>query len=122
MAQAPRIAGTCYCKVDSEQLEVSSDGIEVPMTTINRTPVMSTTGVSGYKEEQRVPYLKAKFNIPAGFPREKLDTMTDGTITAELANGQVYTLSGAFVVGEPSYNSGDGTAEYEFNGVKGLWQ
>ena len=121
MAQAPRVAGTAYIKVDGEQLELSGK-FECPMTTKNRSPVMSTTGVAGYKEEHRAPFVKATVVIPPGFPREKLDESTDMTITAELANGQVYTLSGAFVVGEPSYSSDEGTAEYEFNGVKGLWQ
>ena len=116
-----RIAGTCYFKVDGEQLELSSK-VEAPLTTKKRETLVSTTGVAGYKEEHRVPYLKATFFIPSGFPRAKLDESDDMSITTELANGTVYTLSGAYVVGEPSYDSEAGTAEYEFNGTKGIWQ
>lgn len=121
MAKAPRIAGTCYFKVDGEQLELSGK-VEVPLTSTTRTALPSHTGVAGYKEETRTPYIKATLFIPPGFPREKLDTTDDMTITTELANGDVYTLSGAFVVGDPSYDSEAGTAEYEFNGLKGTWQ
>lgn len=118
---AKRIAGTCFFKVDGEQLELSGKA-EAPMTTKKRETLVSTTGVAGYKEEHRTPYLKATFFIPTGFPRAKLDDSDNMSITTEFANGEVYTLSGAFVVGEPSYDSEAGTAEYEFNGTNGIWQ
>jgi len=116
-----RLAGTCYFKVDGEQLEASGK-IEAPLTSVNRSTLMSTTGVAGYKEEQRTPYMKATLFVGSTFPREKLEETDDMSITTEFANGSVYTLSGAYVVGEPSYDSEAGTAEYEFNGIKGIWQ
>ncbi|MCK9389764.1 MAG: phage tail tube protein [Sulfuritalea sp.] len=120
MAKAPRLAGTCYFKVDGEQLELSGK-VEVPLTSKTRTALPSHTGVAGFKEEHRTPYIKATLFIPENFPRKKLDEMEEGSVTVELANGMVHTLSGAFVVGEPSYDSEAGTAEYEFNGLKGVW-
>lgn len=120
MAKAPRLAGTCYFKVDSEQLELSGK-VEVPLTSKTRTALPSHTGVAGFKEEHRTPYIKATLFIPENFPRKTLDNMEEGSVTVELANGTVYTLSGAFVVGEPSYDSEAGTAEYEFNGLQGVW-
>lgn len=116
-----RIAGTCYFKVDGEQLELSGKA-EAPLTTKKRETLVSTTGVAGYKEEHRVDFIKGTFFIPPGFPRAKLDESDNMSITVEFANGEVYTLSGAYVVGEPSYDSEAGTAEYEFNGTKGIWQ
>lgn len=118
---AKRIAGTCYFKVNGEQLELSG-AAEAPMSTKKREMLTSATGVAGYKEEHRAPFIKGKFFIPPGFPRATLDEADNMTITAEFANGTVYTLAGAVVVGEPSYNSEDGTAEYEFNGTHGVWQ
>ena len=44
------------------------------------------------------------------------------TITAELANGKVYTLSGAWLEGETSAKGDDGTVDLEFAGLKGIWQ
>jgi molecular chaperone DnaJ len=36
------------------------------------------------------------------------------TVTSEFPNGKVYTLSGAYQVGEPSAKGDDGTIELEF--------
>ena len=116
-----KLAGTCYFKVDGEQHEVSGK-VEAPLTSTNRSTLMSTSGVAGYKEEQRTPFIKATLFIGSSFPREKLEETDDMSITVEFANGTVYTLSSAYVVGEPSYDSDAGTAEYEFNGIRGIWQ
>lgn len=44
------------------------------------------------------------------------------TITVEFANQSVYTLSGAYVVGEANYSSDEGKIALEFNGTEGDWQ
>ncbi|MNP85429.1 Phage tail tube protein [compost metagenome] len=47
---------------------------------------------------------------------------TDSTVTAEFGNGDVYVLSGGYVVGEPSAKGDEGTIDFEWNGIKGVWQ
>lgn len=122
MASAPKVAGTCYVKVDGSQLEIKGDnGIEVPMQSKQREVVMGQSGVAGLKETARTPYVKGVFIVGPDFPREKLDESVDMTVTVEFINGSVYTLSGAFVVGEVAYKSDSGELEVEFNGIKGIW-
>ena len=122
MASAPKVAGTCYVKADGAQLELKGDnGIEVPMFSVTREAVMGQSGVAGLKETARVPYVKGTFIVGPDFPREKLDESTDITVTVEFINDTVYTLSGAFVVGEAAYKSDSGELEIEFNGIKGIW-
>ena len=41
------------------------------------------------------------------------------TVTAELANGKTYVLSGAYLVEEPEYAADDGTVSLRFEGSKG---
>lgn len=118
---AKRVAGICFIKVDGEQLEVSG-GIEVPIVDVKRETVMGLAGPAGYKETALEPYVKVSAIFMPGFPLETLRTNTDMTVTAELANGKVYTLSGAFVKGEPSIKGEDGTVDLEFGGSKGIWQ
>jgi hypothetical protein len=48
--------------------------------------------------------------------------MTNGTVTAELAGGKVYTLTGAYLEGETTTNGEDGETELEFSGVSGIWR
>ena len=116
-----RVAGICYIKVDGEQLEVSG-GIEVPLVDVKRETVMGLAGPAGYKEEALEPTIKLSAIFMPSFPIATLQSNTELTITAELANGKVYTLSGAFLKGEPMVKGEDGTVELEFGGRKGQWQ
>lgn len=116
-----RIAGICYIKVDGQQLEVAG-GVECPLMDVKREAVMGSAGVSGYKETALKPYIKVSANVRSDFPLETLRTNTELTVTAELANGKVYTLSSAWVEGEPSIKAEEGTIELEFAGMKGIWQ
>lgn len=118
---AKRVAGICYVKVNGEQLEVSG-GIEVPLTELKREAVMGLAGPAGYKETASEPFVKVSAIFVPGFPIDTLRTNTDMTITAELANGKVYTLSGAFLKGDANAKGEDGTVELEFSGSKGQWQ
>lgn len=116
-----RVAGIAYIKVDGAQLEVSG-GIEVPVSDNIRETVKGLTGTAGYKETHRTPFVKLTAIFRDDFPMEKVSTGTDMTVTAEMPNGKTYTLSGAFMVGEPSAKADDGTIELEFEGSKGIWQ
>jgi hypothetical protein len=118
---AKRVAGICYVKVNSEQLEVSG-GIEIPISDLKREVVMALAGPAGMKETAREPFIKLSAIFMPDFPLDTLQTNTEMTITAELSNGKVYTLSGAFMKGEPSAKGEDGTVELEFGGLKGQWQ
>lgn len=118
---AQRVAGICYIKVDGEQLEVSG-GVEVPIVDVKRESVMGLAGPAGLKETALEPYVKLSAIFMPEFPLETLQTNTEMTITAELANGRVYTLSGAYLKGEPAAKGEDGTVELEFGGKRGQWQ
>ncbi|EIM1708951.1 phage tail tube protein [Aeromonas hydrophila] len=116
-----RIAGTCYFKVDGEQLSVTG-GMEIPLNTNVKESIVGLDGGVDYKETHRSPYIKASFKIPKGFPLKKITTSDDMTITAELANGQVYVLKSAWLEGEANHNPEDGTADMQFNGKEGFHQ
>lgn len=118
---AQRVAGICYIKMDGQQLEVSG-GIEAPVVDVKRETVMGLAGPAGLKETALEPSVKVTAIFMPDFPLQTLQTNTDMTITAEFANGKVYTLSGAFLKGEPTAKGEDGTVELEFGGKKGMWQ
>lgn len=116
-----KVAGTCYIKADGEQFEVSG-GVEVPLMDVKRETVMGSNGPAGYKETALRPYVKATVIVGPDFPLARIQSATDMTVTAELANGMVYTLSDAFVEGEPGLKNDDGTSDLEFSGKKGIFQ
>lgn len=117
----PRVAGICYIKVDGEQLEVSG-GVEAPLSEFMRETVMGSNGPAGYSEKAQRPYVKVSAILVPGFPRDKVVNGTNMTVTAEFPNGSVYTLSGAYLEGEPAAKADDGVTELEFGGKKGQWQ
>lgn len=115
---AKRIAGTCYFKVNGEQLELSGN-LEFPLNQVTRESKMSTLGVAGFGETVIAPYISGDFLVPANFPVETLANNTALTITAECANGMVYTLSEAYLVGDVAFKPVDGTVSLKFEGTNG---
>ncbi|PQA78686.1 phage tail tube protein [Rhodoferax sp. TS-BS-61-7] len=116
-----RLAGVCYIKVDGEQIEVSG-GLEAPLSKTKKEAVQSAARTVGFKETPIAPYVKVTGILVPGFPKAKLESGTDMTVTAEFANGDVYTLSGAWFGGESAHKGDDGTAELEFGGTDGEWK
>lgn len=116
-----RTAGTCYIKIDGQQLEIKG-GMEAPIKSFKREAVNSTQRTVGFKETVVGPYVKVTAIVTADFPIDKLDTATDMTITAEFANGKVYVLSEAWLANEAPVKGDEGESELEFNGTSGVWQ
>ncbi|MHC0027049.1 phage tail tube protein [Enterobacter vonholyi] len=116
-----KIAGTTYFKIDGQQLSITG-GIEVPMNTRVRDDVIGLAGDVDYKETHRAPYTKVTAKVPNNFPVNKITTSDNMTITSELANGQVYVLSNAWLHGEANHNPEEGTVDLEFHGEEGFYQ
>lgn len=114
------ISGICYVKVDGEQLSLNGS-LSCSMTETVREAVMGSLGVAGYSETPVAPTISGTFNVTDDFPLDTILNNTNMTVTAECANGMVFTLSGAFVSGEISYSPSDGTVQLTFTGEKGNW-
>jgi len=116
-----RIAGTMYVKIDGSQIELSG-GFECPANAVKRETVMGTNGPAGYKETAIRPYVKGSFIFNADFPLATLQSNTAMSVTVELANGAVYTLSDAWLEGDSVVKGDDGTIDIELSGMRGIWQ
>lgn len=117
-----RVAGICYIKVDGSQLEVKG-GIEVPIASTAKEVVMGLNGVAGYKETVQRQYIKLEAIFTKDFPFSLIANGNNMTVTAELANGRVYTIANAWLEGnDTSVNAEDGTISLEFSGPVGIWQ
>ena len=88
---------------------------------ITRETVMADAGPAGYSEKAVAPYVKLSAVVGANFPLQKLRTATNMTVTVELANGMVYTLSDAYVQGEPEIKGSEGMIDLEFGGLRGVF-
>ena len=112
-----KVAGTCYINVDGTQLVVNG-AVTVPLTDVIR----ETIKPGYYSENDRTPYVALDAIIDQDFPIDQIKNGTDMTVTAELANGKTYVLSGAYLVEEPEYSADDGTASLRFEGSVGRFE
>lgn len=112
-----KVAGTVYVKVDGGQLTVTG-GAECPLMDVKR----ETVAPGCFKEEDLAPYVKLTAVDDPDLDIARIAAATDSTLVVELKNGRVYTLAGAYLVGEPASKSDDGTIEFEWNGTKGSWK
>lgn len=112
-----KVAGTCYIKVDGEQLVITG-GVEVPLSKVKRETV-----VPGYfKEEDRAPFTKVDAVMTPDFPITKLVNGTNMTVTTEFKTGRSYVLSGGYLVDEVNVTGDDGKVSLNFDGIAGDWQ
>ena len=112
-----RVAGTCFFKVNGQQLETTVEGdLDVTLLKVKR----ETIKPGFYKETAQTPRISGTFIFPKKFPTDVLER-DDLVITVELANGDVATLQDAYVVDETVVKNADGTVEMAFEGLNVLW-
>ena len=112
---AERIAGTCFFKVDGTQVQVAGD-ITVDPLLAERTGQVGLSGIAGFKEMPRVPSIEVEFFVTRGTNWEQLVGTVDGTTTAELANGQVWSLRNSWLSGAPTLNADESKTTFKFEG------
>lgn len=116
-----RIAGTCYIKVDGAQYTLAGS-LTVSIDSVTREGLAGLSGVAGYKESPRVPYIEGEFYATEDVSIPALQAITDATVTAELANGKTYVLRNAWRAGALELNAAEGTFTLRFEGMAGIEQ
>ncbi|TWC57607.1 tail tube protein [Pseudomonas sp. SJZ080] len=112
-----KVAGTCYIKVDGDQLVITG-GVEVPASDVKRETV-----VKGYfKEEDVTPFVKVDAIKTPGLDLSKITKGTNLTVTAEFKDGSSYVLSGGYAVDDITFTGDDGKLSLKFEGISGDWQ
>jgi len=117
MATQQPIAGVAYCKADGVQYALRGS-FTIDPTAVTREGVAGMDGVHGFKETPKIPQIKAQISDMGDLSLQALGAMTNSTITAELANGKVYILANAWQSGELSLNTGDGTTDVTWQGLR----
>ena len=88
-----RVAGVAYLKVThatgTQQIAVRGK-LKVAPTPTEKEGLAGQDGVHGYKEMPKVPFMELDITNGRDFDPRVLDSATDITATAELANGQVW--------------------------------
>jgi uncharacterized protein YlzI (FlbEa/FlbD family) len=112
---AKRIAGVAFWKVDGRQLALRGN-LTVSPTAFERTGIAGQDAVHGFSEVPRVPFIQGDVSLVEGTSVEDIDAVTDATITAELANGQVWVLRNAWRAQVSEINTREGQFAVRFEG------
>lgn len=118
MANDNRIAGVAYIKADGKQFQLGGS-LTVSTDTIDREGIAGLSGVAGYSEKYRVPYIEGEFLLVDGLSIKDLTDITDATVQVELANGHTHVLRKAWCKGGHELNPADGTVTVRFEGLGG---
>lgn len=112
---AQRIAGICFFKVDGQQYPLRGSFKVQPFNT-KKEGIAGQDGIHGYKETPIIPFIEGEVSDLGSFSLSQLQQVTNSTITAELANGKVYTLRNAWFVDAPDLDAVDGKITIKFEG------
>src|SRR5262249_45053416 len=112
---APRIAGIAYLKVDSGLLPLRGN-FTVSPSAFERAGIAGQDDVHGYSELPRVPYIEGDVSLDPNLSMDNLEAVTQATVTAELANGNVYVLHEAWCKSAQELNSREGQTRVRFEG------
>lgn len=110
-----RIAGTAFVKVDGAQFALKGSMV-VSQTRFERTGIAGQDGVHGFSEMPRVPFIEGVFSLVPELSLEGLQTITNATVTAELANGRAYVLRNAWTAGTYDARTAEGEVTIRFEG------
>jgi len=116
-----KVAGTCYIKADDQMFTITG-GVEVPWNTKIKTPMETMDDEEGFYSETKIaPFVRLTAVNDSKIDKKKLTESDTLTVTAELANGDVYVLTGAYLSGETTASGDEGTVPLQFHGAKGVW-
>jgi hypothetical protein len=113
---AQRIAGIAFLSVDGTQLALRGN-FTVSPSAVERTMLAGQDGVHGYQELPRVPWIEGDLSTVPGLLLEDLESETNVTVVAQLANGMQYTLTGATCKAGFENNTRDGQVRCRWEGL-----
>jgi hypothetical protein len=111
------IGGTAYLKIDGDQKTLAGSWSVSPTATI-KTGVVGLSGVAGYTDAARIPYMEGSLIDNGNLSIADLEAITSATITLELVNGKTYVGYEMFLAGEPSHDASNGEVSVRFEGKK----
>lgn len=114
---AEKVAGTAYCKVDGQQVSLEAD-MKLSPHDFERTGVVGLSGVVGFSEENVVPFVEMTAIKSAKTDIDKFSKVVDGTVTVELATGEVWAFRNAWMAGRIELDAAKGTFGLRFEALK----
>ena len=112
-----RVGGIIFVKSDGQLYRAKGSwtyNIGRPM----REGVVGSDSVHGYKELPQIAFIEGTITDGDDLSLEELVTMTDATVTLELANGKIIALREAYFAGEGSVTTEEGEIAARFESAR----
>ena len=109
------IGGTAYLKIDGSQKTLAGSWSVSPTKSV-KTGVVGLSGVAGFTEAPRIPYMEGSLIDNGSLSISELEAIKSATITLELINGKTYVGQEMFLAGEPTYDAATGEVSVRFEG------
>lgn len=82
-----------------------------------REAVIGSDGTHGFKEAPQVPFIEGEITDRRDLDLDKLVTLEGATVTLELANGKVISLTDAWYAGEGTGETEEGNIGVRLEGM-----
>lgn len=112
-----RIGGIIFVKANGTQYRAKGSWT-YNLGKLKREGIAGADGVHGYKAMPQVPFIEGTITDDSEISLETLLDLDDATITLELANGKVISLSQAWFAGEGNVTTEEGEIEARFEGME----
>lgn len=116
MANENRFGGITNVYKGGKRIAVADDCTVSPSDT-EREGKAGLSGVKGYIEKPRIPFIEIKGFTDSSFRAADVDDVTDETITAELACGRTYILRDAWGTAPVEISAAEGTYTKRYEGL-----
>jgi hypothetical protein len=110
-----RRGGLIQVQVDGEILEAKGSW-SYNLGRPTRESIVGADAVHGYKETPTIPFIEGEITDRSDLDIASLSTVTDATVTLQLANGKMIVLRDAFAAGEWTGNTEEGNFPARFEG------
>jgi hypothetical protein len=109
--------GTAFFRINGVQYQLAGEMKLNPLSE-KRTAEVGIDGSVTPKVEPVAPFIECAVRDRADVDPIPLHSMWDETVTVELTNGTVWTLSNAFYTGDGDLDGKEGTHAVRFHGTK----
>jgi len=113
-----RVGGKLFIRVGSNSIVVAGEWTCQPGYDL-RTGQTGPNGPTGFTQTGQMPSLEGEGTFRPGTDIKTLLDVDNATVTAELANGQLFILSEAWQAGTGEVNLTAGTIKLKYEGMRG---
>jgi hypothetical protein len=113
-----RRAGLISLQIDGE-IYSAKGNFTYNLGAVKRDAIIGADAVHGYREMPQVAFVEGEVTDRSTLDMRRLITMTNATVTLQLANGKVVVLRDAWFAGEGTANTDEANIGVRFEGISG---